>query len=303
MSVSAVPPRPSRRWAYSSNGLTRRSLLESVGLIAQAGYQGIELLADAPHWQPTSLTDPTWKMYDLGCSTQDLRQALHDYGLWVSNVNANTAMFCWPRWMPETVFEPALSHPNSQVRKRRIEMVMRAMDWAKEVGAPRLSVTSGRCPGGCPPLEGFKFLTESLNMLCEQAEILDLELSVEYEPGLLIERWRELKTLIEQVDHPRLGANLDLGHAHCAGEDPIAAIQGLAGRIWSIHLEDISAHKHFHLIPGQGNLNLQGALNALDQIQYMGPLTVELYTYANAIDDGDLEALKQAYDYLSTTLR
>lgn len=303
MSAYAVRTGPARRWAYSSNGLTRRPLSEAVRLIAEAGYQGVELLADVPHWSPSALTDPSWSGRALGCSPTELRRALNDHGLWISNVNANTAMLCWPSWMPETVFEPALSHPDALVRGRRLEVVYQAMNWAKELGATRLSVTSGRCPGGCHPEEGLRYLSDSLATLCERAASLDLDLSVEYEPGLLVERWSELRDLIALVGHARLGANLDLGHARCAGEDPVEAIQGLAGRIWSVHIEDIRDHKHFHLIPGEGDLNLQGALDALDAVHYSGPLTVELYTYADAPDHGDLMALKKAYQHLTTQLQ
>jgi len=287
-----------RRWAYSVNGFTRRPLLEALSCVASAGFTGLELLADAPHWLPSAYADSSWAAARLGCSPAELKRALNDHGLWISNINANTAMLCWPRWMPETVFEPALSHPDPQVRRRRIELTRRAMDWALELGAPRLSVTSGRCPGGCPPDEGIAYLADSLAELCERAEQLGLDLSLEYEPGLLIERWPELRGLIERVDHPRLGANLDLGHARCAGEDPVEAIKGLAGFIWSVHLEDIRGSKHYHLIPGEGDMDLQAALLALDEVGYQGPLTVELYTYAELPNDGDLRAAQSAYQAL-----
>jgi len=302
VSAPAERPAPTRRWAYSTNGLTRRPLLEAISCIAEAGYQGVELLADAPHWTPSAETDVTWRGHERGCTPSELKRALSDHGLWVSSVNANTAMLCWPRWMPETVFEPALSHPDKHVRSRRLELAYRAMAWASEVGAPRVSVTSGRCPGGCPPEEGLKYFADSLATLCERATELNIDLSVEYEPGLLVERWRELHALIERVNHPRLGANLDLGHARCAGEDPVEAIQGLSGKIWSVHVEDILAHKHYHLIPGEGDLNLQAALDALDKAQYIGPLTVELYTYADAPLGGDIEALQSAYRHLTERL-
>lgn len=290
-----------RLWAYSANGFTERPLHEALGLIKAAGYGGVELLADAPHWLPTPFCDSSWGAHPLSSSVmsaREVRARLDELGLWVSNVNGNTAMLCWPRWMPETIFEPALSHPDASVRARRLDLMYALLDWAKEVGAPRVSVTSGRCPGGCPPEEGIKHFAESLALLCERADQLNLELSVEYEPGLLIERWVELRALIERVDHPRLGANLDLGHARCAGEDPIEAIYGLAGRIWSVHIEDIKGRKHFHLVPGQGDMDLKGALGALDAVGYTGPLTVELYTYAQTQEGGDERAAREALTHL-----
>jgi sugar phosphate isomerase/epimerase len=276
--------------AYSSNGFTQRSLSEALSLISQCGYVGVELLGDRPHWSPQSSTESSARL---------IRDQLHQLGLKVSNVNGNTAMFFWPDWMPETLFEPALSHHDPQVRQQRIDATLALLDWAAEVGAPRVSVTSGRCPGAVPPEEGMRWFADSLATLCEHARSLQLQLSVEYEPGLLVERWREVKELIDRVGDPVLGANLDLGHAHCAGEDPHEAIRGLAGRIWNVHIEDIRAQKHYHLIPGEGDLPLGSYLDTLRDVGYLGMIIVELYIYAEAPDSGDLLAAQQAYDFLS----
>jgi sugar phosphate isomerase/epimerase len=275
--------------AYSCNGFTQRSLSEALTLIHQCGYSGVELLGDRPHWRPEHSTE---------ASARSTRDHLEQLNLEVSNVNGNTAMFAWPDWMPETLFEPALSHHDASVRQRRIDSTFALLDWAAAVGAPRVSVTSGRCPAAVPPQEGIRWFADSLATLCERARSLGLQLSVEYEPGLLIERWRELKMLIDLVDDAALGANLDLGHAWCAGEDPHEAIRGLSGRIWNVHLEDIRAQKHYHLIPGEGDLPLGAYLETLREVDYQGMVTVELYTYADAPNGGDVIAAQQAHDYL-----
>ena len=281
--------------AYSSNGFTQRALTEALALISECGYEGVELLGDRPHWTPRD------SMGSSG-SARAVRAALSEYGLTVSNVNGNTAMFEWPEWMPETLFEPALSHRDPAVRQRRIDSTYALLDWAAEVGAPRVSVTSGRCPGEAPPEEEFKYFTESIATLCERASALGLQLSVEYEPGLLVERWSEVRALIDAVRHPALGANLDLGHARCAGEDPIEAIRGLAGHIWNVHIEDIKGQKHYHLVPGDGDMPLGVYIDELRAVGYQGVLTVELYTFANAPVGGDLEAAKNAYERLNTLM-
>jgi sugar phosphate isomerase/epimerase len=166
--------------AYSTNGFTTRPLIESLKLIASCGYKGVELLGDRPHWQPPpriceglahalntrEIIDETLRQYP---APQEIRKILNDLDLTVSNVNGNTAMFFWPTWMPETVFEPALSHPDSRIRTSRLESTRALIDWAAQVGAPRVSVTSGRCPGGCPPEEGLNYFVESLRMLVEYA--------------------------------------------------------------------------------------------------------------------------------------
>lgn len=275
--------------AYSSNGFTERSLIEALQIISTLGYQGVELLGDRPHW--------TWKSSNRQ-SAIEIKRWLNDLNLKVSNVNGNTAMYFWPSWLPETIFEPSLSHCESKVRQQRLDATFALMDWAKEVGAPRVSVTSGRCPGMSSPDLERNYFIESIQQLCEHADQLDIQVSIEYEPGLLIERWTELRDVIDYVGHPRLGANLDLGHARCAGEDPLKAIRGLKDKIWNIHIEDILGQKHYHLIPGEGDMPLGVYLNELHQIGYTEMLTVELYTYANHPQCSDQEAAQKAYQYL-----
>lgn len=276
--------------AYSTNGFTERSLTEALNLIASVGYRGVELLGDRPHWTAEEGTE---------LSAPSLRRLLGDLDLKITNINGNTAMFCWPAWMPETLFEPSLNHRDALVRQKRIDIVYALFDWAAELGAPRVSITSGRVPGLSRPEEERARFAESVHLLCERAHQLGLQLSVEYEPGLLIERWTEVRDLIDQVAHPALGANLDLGHARCSGEDPHEAIRGLAGRIWNIHIEDILGTKHYHLVPGDGDMDLSAYLKTLRDVRYDGALTVELYTYAHAEQNRDLDAAQRAFQALT----
>jgi sugar phosphate isomerase/epimerase len=271
--------------AYSTNGFTERSLEDALKLISEIGYTGVELLGDRPHWSADSGSK---------LKPQILRSILVDLNLSVSNVNGNTAMFAWPDWLPETIFEPSLSNSDPKIRQKRIDYCLALLDWAKEVGAPRVSVTSGRCPGQSLPEIETAYFIESLHILCERAAELGLQLSVEYEPGLLIERWTELLAVIQQVSHPSLGANLDLGHARCIGENPIEALVGLKDYLWNIHIEDIRGDKHYHLIPGEGDMPFGDITKTLRQIGYQGYLTVELYTYSQSTDNQDQLAAKKS---------
>jgi sugar phosphate isomerase/epimerase len=46
-----------------------------------------------------------------------------------------------------------------------------------------------------------------------------------------------------------------------------------------MHVEDLPGRKHYHMIPGEGNLNWIGLRSALLDINYDRFLTVELYTH------------------------
>ena len=100
--------------------------------------------------------------------------------------------------------------------------------------------------------------------------------------------------LIEEMGSPYLGANLDLGHSHLLGEDPEVVIGALSDRIFHIHVEDIRAMKHYHLIPGLGDIDFEALFNALKKHSYQGLVTVELYTYPHEPE----EAAKRSLAYL-----
>jgi len=114
-----------------------------------------------------------------------------------------------------------------------------------------------------------------------------------------VERAAELAEVIERVGSPELGANLDIGHSYLDGESPEATVALLAGRIWNVHVEDIRNRKHFHLVPGDGDLPFSRYFDALRQAGYDGFLTVELYSFP----DQPVEAGRRSLQYLSTLLR
>jgi sugar phosphate isomerase/epimerase len=271
------------RLAYSTNAYTRFALDEAIERIAQLGFAGVEILCDAPHWFPGRTAQ---------ADAQRLAERLAALGLGVSSLNVNTANGYFAPLPPETVFEPSLSSRDPERRRWRLDYSIAALQLAQAVGAPCISVTSGRPDSGGTPEAGLSLFVDSLLRLCEAAEPLGVRVGVEYEPGLLVERARELVEIIDRVGSACLGANLDIGHSWLDGEEPEEAVSLLAGRIWNVHVEDIAGRKHFHLIPGEGELPFARYRAALDRSGYAGFYTVELYTYPEMPDEAGRRALK-----------
>lgn len=267
--------------AYSSNGFTRVDLACAIRRIAGHGYAGVELLADAPHWSPVQ---------DTPAFRAEIRRALADGAVGVSNINANTAACLWPFELPEPVFEPSLSNRDAAIRRERFEFTRRAIDFAADVGGRCVSVTSGRPDALVDPADGIAWFAEALAPVCDYAAAAGIRVGIEYEPGLLVETAAEVAEVIARVGHPALGANLDVGHAVCVGEDPLESIRLLGPRIWNVHLEDIKGRKHHHLVPGEGDIDFARVFAALRSVGYDGYVTVELYTCVDRADDAAVQA-------------
>src|SRR4051795_11291960 len=130
--------------AFSTNAYTLHPLADALRGIRRAGFAGVEILADEPHAYPPRVD---------AALTDSVRRVLDETGLAVSNINCNCSFGYWKDAPPEAYFEPSLISPNPQHRADRTAMILRTLDFAKDVGAQNISITSGRMLGGMPPVK------------------------------------------------------------------------------------------------------------------------------------------------------
>jgi len=273
--------------AFSTNAYTKRSLTHALEGIRRAGFTGVEILADVPHAYPMQMDETL---------THSVCQSLERLGLQVSNINCNCSFGYWKDAPPEAYFEPSLISPNAKHRADRAAMILRTLRFAKDLGARNISITSGRMLGGMPPVKAARQFEESIKPILDRAEHLGVDLGIECEPGLFLEYVEELRAWIAKLDHPRFGANLDIGHSQVIGESIPQEVEALRGRIWNLHVEDIPGRKHYHMIPGEGTLDWNALKASLEKIGYDRFLTVELYTHT----ENPRQAAEKSFAFLST---
>jgi len=277
--------------AYSSNAYTNFSIEETIARIAALGFEGLELLADAPHAWPVDL-EPKRK--------QVIRRCLEEHGLKISNVNgfmmSAVADPRHPYWHPSWI------EPDRDYRAVRREHTRRCLHLAKELEAPSIQTE----PGG--PLETGQSRSAAAALFYDEfmpcvevAEKLEVYLLIEPEPGLLIETFEQYLEFVDRVDSPWVGLNFDIGHAYCVAQAPQAWIARMAPHTRHYHLEDIAAtREHRHLIPGRGAIDIPAVLGEIERSGYQGWITVELYPYVHDPDAAGREAkeylLRQAAD-------
>ena len=272
--------------AFSTNAYTRFGLVEALKGVKSAGFSGVEILADVPHAYPPQITPEL---------TRTVVRTLQSLDLAVSNVNCNCSFGYWKDAPPEPYFEPSLISPDPRHRADRTAMILQALQFAKDIGAANISITSGRMLGGMPPVAAARQFAESIRPILDRADSLGVDVGIECEPGLFLEYVVELRDWIQRLGHPRLGANLDIGHSQVIGETISEAVELLRGRIWNLHVEDIPGRKHYHMIPGEGTLDWASLYDSLKKIGYDQYLTVELYTHAA----NPQEAAEKSYQFLA----
>jgi sugar phosphate isomerase/epimerase len=252
------------RFAYSTNAYTKWPLEKAVADVRARGFDGVEILADAPHaWPKTTDVDA-------------LKRALA--GFPISNLNANTAVG-FARDVPHG-FRPSIIEPDLGERKKKIEYVKNVIDLARALGAPCVCTATGPQAPGQPSSKASALCFDAFEQILAHAERKpEVRVGVEYEPGFLVGGMRDALRLINELDHPLMGVNLDLGHAQVEGENLAEAIAEFGARIWNIHLEDIRKRVHEHLVPGEGDIDFARVRRALDKIRYAGFVTLELYPY------------------------
>jgi sugar phosphate isomerase/epimerase len=254
------------KFGFSANAFREYSWKETIEIVADAGYEGIELLFDRPHLYPHDVDDET---------VADVRDALNEYGIAISNCNAFmlTAI--------EGFHHPSYIEPDPEYRQRRIDHTTAALRTAAALDHDYLSIE----PGGPIPDEksrewALDTFVESLREVLPVAEDVEVDLHVEPEPDLLIETATEFQEFAERIDHPQIRCNFDAGHLFCVDEDPVEAFDALEPFVDHVHLEDIPddrSHEHTQL--GDGAMPINEFLGALDDRNYEGFVTVELYPY------------------------
>jgi len=271
--------------AYSSNAYRRWSLVEAIEHVAQCGFGAIEIMADAPHVWPESVSP---------VAVDAIRAALDEHGLAVSNVNA--FMMC----AVEDFWHPSWIEPDAGYRRRRVQHTIDSLRLAKRLGAPCITTEpGGPLPHGLSRDAGMARFADGLNEVLPVAEELGVQLLVEPEPGLLVETVAQFLELAGRVNSPMFGHNFDIGHFYCVSEPLPEAVHKLAPYTKHYHIEDIAASRvHEHLIPGHGAIDFEQVLGAIYDTGYDGWITVELYPYLDDPDAAGVEAIKHLTPWL-----
>jgi sugar phosphate isomerase/epimerase len=267
---------------YNTNGLAHHDLVDAIHLLAEIGYRSVAITIDQAALNP----------FDdrLSRQLQQVRDALQQHSM--RSVIETGARFLLD---PRAKHEPTLMTSGSQ-QGRRIEFLCRAIEIAKSLNSDCVSLWSGIVRDRACREDGLRRLADGLQQVIDYAAQQQVVLGFEPEPGMFIDTMARFEALLEWIDAPNFRLTLDVGHLHCQREEPIADyIRRWGPRIVNVHIEDMQAGVHEHLMFGAGEIDFPPIIDALAEVGYQGGLHVELSRHSH---EGPAAA-QRAFEFLS----
>jgi sugar phosphate isomerase/epimerase len=258
----------SLRYAYNTNGAANHRLADAVAIIADAGYDGVALTLDHHHLDPM---EEGWER-----RAEALARDLSARGL-------GCVIETGARYLldPRAKHEPTLLTASAEGRDRRVAFLNRATDIGAILGAEAVSFWAGVPRPGVEHGQARAWLREGVERVLAHASLRGVTAALEPEPGMLVETVDDWSAL----DLPGLTLALDLGHLLVTQErEPAAAVREFAPRLGTVAIEDMARGSHIHLPFGEGDMDIPGCLDALEEIGFSRLVCVELSRESHRAD-------------------
>jgi sugar phosphate isomerase/epimerase len=237
-----------------THGYPGIKLADEFDLAARIGASLVEIL---PNWSANP-------------SPAEVRRLAAEQGIAIHSVHG-----CWGGQSIEAS-RVDLGSVERSVHRESVDDLKRCIDWIEAVGGTHLVVHPGGLsdPDDLSPRRDALF--RGLSELAEYAAAGQTFICVEnMPPGVWPgSRMADLDELLAEIDHPRLGLILDIGHARlsgCPDKETIAA----GSRLITTHVHDNDGRRDLHLPPGEGVVDWPAWRQALDGVDYHGPILLE----------------------------
>ena len=246
------------------------SLREAVENLKKIGYDGFEISAIEGMCEHLKLSD--WKD-----QKNEIKEICDEFGMKI------------------LASEVASSDP------ARLTLAFEA---AKEIGIPVLNIG----PRGKSNVE--EDLVECINhmeMLAKMAESYEVTLCMKAHVGASVFSTPTTLRLIEKVQNPYFGIDMDPSHIFRCGEEPENALSAVLPYMRHIHIRDCIERQSSPGMPlqqmcGVGNINLRGYIAEMVKQGYNGPVDLEVIGPDLSLADANIVAA-ESYGYLNACLK
>jgi sugar phosphate isomerase/epimerase len=236
--VEAAAPGPRSRQAAAARAVSRKGGSMKIGFHTDAfnsAYFSFEKCLDwaqrnGVHFIECGLIDGVSWIHGLGYQPhvalyEDpvlLRRKMEGYGVAFSQVDA-----AYP-----------LSGKDGPIRG--VPYVMKSIQWAAQVGAPRVDTTDGlHAPPGLKDEEAMDLMKRSYEQILEVAEAHKITVNIEPH-GYFTTKPEFMGRMLDFCRSTFLRMNMDTGNTFIAGQDPAAFLKQFLARVSHVHIKDVS---------------------------------------------------------------
>lgn len=232
--------------SYSTFGLTNLKFLNAIEVVAKAGYPGIEISFHRDQFNPFDITNE-----DIANVKRKLQ---------TTRVKAACVATASHFFTPSRPHEPSLMSPDLAGRKRRIGLVRRGVEVARQLEVPLVTFGSGFVRDehvANPSVNPRELLVDSIHQcLREIHDDEDITLLIEPEPGMFIETMEQGLSLVDEVNSPKFALHVDICHAYCSEVDYVAALGQAAPHTRYMHISDAREGCNLKLVKLSKNLKM-----------------------------------------------
>ncbi len=171
--------------------------------------------------------------------------------------------------------------PDAAVRRAARAHVLSCIEAAADIGAGLLGgpvlAPIGYSTGSRATSDELTWATDLCQSLLDALDSYKVDLSIEpvnRSETHFVRTARDVKQILDAVDHPRLGATLDTFHANIEESNCIAAIRLLGKKLFHVHLSENDRG-----VLGKGHIPFHEVTKALMSQSYDGLFTVEGFAF------------------------
>ena len=153
-----------------------------------------------------------------------------------------------------------------------------AMHAAVEIGIPIINCGPGGKSGDAVSLQER---IDSLGSLSARAEHHGITLCVKAHVGAAVYNTPTTLKVLEAINSPAFGLDMDPSHIYRSGEDPVEALRRVISHVKHVHIRDCRGRQQGPGKPeeqaiGLGEIDLQGYIRVLKENNYAGPVDLEV---------------------------
>jgi len=170
-----------------------------------------------------------------------------------------------------------------EIRRKTQAHLLECISLCSELGSKLMGgpiyAPIGYLPGRRRSEDEWKCAVEILSALKDSLQLHEIDLAIEplnrFETFFL-NTAQDAVRFCKEIDHPRIGVLLDTFHTNIEEKEVPEAFRFVGG-----HLKHVHACENDRGIPGTGHVDFPGILQALQELNYTGWITIESFGYTH----------------------